>query len=137
MSTIETQVKIKVKTTIHQQGGKESMELIVFGRFVQKDGASFLKYEEVLEEGTVRTIVKAAPGEALILRGGAVKMRLPFRLHKKLRGSYEMPFGVFETMTLARRIEHSEGLIDILYDFTMQGSPAGTYHVEISYEEER
>ncbi|MEH7415924.1 DUF1934 domain-containing protein [Neobacillus drentensis] len=136
LSATEIPMKINVKTTIHQQEGSETIELKVFGRYFEKDGAAFLKYEEVLEEGTVRTIVKVTPDEALILRGGAVKMRLPFKLHKKLRGSYEMPFGVFETMTLTRRLEHTKGLIDILYDFTMQGSPAGTYHLEITFQED-
>ncbi|MFK9091593.1 DUF1934 domain-containing protein [Bacillus salipaludis] len=134
MANTEMPVKIKVKTTIDQQ---ETMELTVFGRYFQKGGAAFLKYEEVLEEGTVRTIVKVAPEEALILRGGAVKMRLPFRLHKIQQGSYEMPFGTFETLTMAKRIEHSDGLIDILYDFTMQGSPTGTYHLEITFQEDQ
>ncbi|MGG3469435.1 DUF1934 domain-containing protein [Neobacillus pocheonensis] len=134
MDNTEIPVKIKVKTTIDRQ---ESFELITFGRYFQKGEASFLKYEEVQEEGTVRTIVKLAGNEALILRGGAVKMRLPFELNRVLRGSYEMPFGVFETMTLAKRIEHTEGRIDILYDFTLQGEPAGTYHLEITFQEER
>lgn len=137
LSTMEIPMKINVKTTIQQHDSRETIELAVFGRYMQKDGATFLKYEEALEEGTVRTIVKVGLEEALILRGGAVKMRLPFRSHKKLRGSIEMPFGVFETTTFARRIEHSEGLIDILYDFTMQGAPSGTYHLEISFEEDR
>ncbi|MFZ7946499.1 DUF1934 domain-containing protein [Neobacillus sp. 19] len=134
MPNHEIPVKIKVKTTIDEE---ETFELMVFGRYYQKDQASFLQYEEAHEEGTVRTIVKVAQDEALILRGGAVKMRLPFQLHKKMRGSYEMPFGTFETLTMAKRIEHSEGLIDILYDFTMQGSPAGTYHLEISFQEDK
>jgi uncharacterized beta-barrel protein YwiB (DUF1934 family) len=137
LSTIEIPMKINVKTTIHQQGGKEVHELAVFGRYLEKDGASFLKYEEVQDEGNIRTIVKVAGDEALILRGGAVKMRLPFRLHKKQQGSYEMPFGTFETITLAKRIAHSEGLIDILYDFSMQGSHAGTYHLEITFQEDK
>ncbi|WHY77493.1 DUF1934 domain-containing protein [Neobacillus sp. WH10] len=134
MANHEIPVKIKVKTTIDEQ---ETFELTVFGRYYQKEAASFLQYEEVLEEGSVRTIVKVAEDEALILRGGAVKMRLPFRLHKKMRGSYEMPFGTFETLTMAKKIEHSDGLIDILYDFTMQGSPGGTYHLEITFQEEQ
>jgi uncharacterized beta-barrel protein YwiB (DUF1934 family) len=129
----EIPMKIKVKTTIDEQ---ETFELTVFGRYYQKENASYLQYEEVLEEGTVRTIVKMAPDSALILRGGAVKMRLPFQLNVKQRGSYELPFGVFETMTLAKRIVHSEGLIDILYDFSMQGSPGGTYHLEITFQED-
>lgn len=133
MANQERPVKINVKTTIDEQ---ETFELTVFGRYYQKGNASFLQYEEVLEEGTVRTIVKMAPEEALILRSGAVKMRLPFRLHLKMRGSYELPFGVFETMTLARSIKHTEGSFDILYDFTMQGSPGGTYHLEITFQED-
>jgi uncharacterized beta-barrel protein YwiB (DUF1934 family) len=133
LSNAEIPVKIIVKTTIDQQ---ETFELTVFGRYYKKENASFLRYEEVLEEGIVRTIVKVAAEEALILRGGAVKMRLPFRLHEQLRGSYEMPFGVFETTTLARKIEHTEGHIDILYDFAMPGSGGGTYHLEITFQEE-
>jgi uncharacterized beta-barrel protein YwiB (DUF1934 family) len=127
-------VKIKVKTTIDQQ---DSFELTVFGRYYKKNSAAFLQYEEVTEEGSVRTIVKVAADEALILRSGAVKMRLPFRLGKKVSGSYEMPFGRFETTTAAKRIEHSDGAIDILYDFSMQGSQAGTYHLEITFQEDR
>lgn len=134
MADTEIPVKIRVKTTIDRQ---ESFELLTFGRYFQKDGAAFLKYEEVQEEGTVRTIVKVAGSGALILRGGAVKMRLPFELDRKLRGSYELPFGVFETTTVAKRIEHTEGRIDILYDFAMSGEHAGTYHLEITFEEER
>lgn len=134
MLNTEIPVKINVKTTIDEQ---ETFELVVFGRAYHKGDAFFLRYEEVLEEGTVRTIVKVANEEALILRSGAVKMRLPFRLNKILRGSYEMPFGTFETSTMARRIEHIEGLIDIVYDFTMQGTPAGTYHLEITFQEDK
>lgn len=134
MDNTEIPVKIKVKTTIDQQ---ESMELQVLGRYLEKGAASFLKYEEVQEEGTVRTIVKVSANEALILRGGAVKMRLPFEVNRVLRGSYEMPFGVFETLTLAKRIEHTEGRMEILYDFAMQGEHAGTYHLEITFQEER
>lgn len=140
LSIHEIPMKIKVKTTIEQDGDKETFELMVLGRYLEKDGTSFLKYEEVQEEGNVRTIVKVAGKEALILRGGAVKMRLPFELNRLLRGSYEMPFGVFETLTMTKRLEHSfengRGLIDILYDFRMQGSPGGTYRLEITFEED-
>lgn len=134
MANNETPVKITVTTTINQQ---ETLELVVFGNAYQKGEAFFLQYEEVLEEGTVRTIVKVARNEALILRGGAVKMRLPFHLQKEMRGSYEMPFGVFETTTLAKKIERTEGLIDIHYDFSLDGAPAGTYQMEIRFQEDR
>lgn len=136
-------VKIQVKTTIFQYNSKEMIESTARGRFFQKDKASYLQYEEAGEEGSTRTVVKVSEAEALILRSGAVKMRLPFMLHKKMRGSYEMSLGRFDTATVAKRIEHTyhaesgEGLIDILYDFSMQGAPrAGTYHLEITFQEE-
>ncbi|WP_169809859.1 DUF1934 domain-containing protein [Neobacillus mesonae] len=142
LATKEIPVKVTVKTTIDET---DPMELIVFGRYFQKENASYLQYEEVLEEvGTVRTIVKVSEGEMLILRSGAIKMRLPFQLQQKLTGSYEMPFGVFETATLARKMEfvpsqeqehgHAAGQIEIVYDFEMQGSHAGTYHLQIHFQ---
>lgn len=135
MSIPELPVIIKVKTTIDQQ---DTFELTVFGRYYKKRNASFLRYEEVMEEGSVRTIVKvSAADEALILRSGAVKMRLPFRLDQTVIGSYEMPFGRFEATTTAKRMEFGDGLIDILYDFTLQGARSGTYHLEISYQEDK
>jgi uncharacterized beta-barrel protein YwiB (DUF1934 family) len=126
-------VKINVKTTINND---ETFEHVVFGQYYQKSGSNFLQYEEAVEEGTVRTIVKVNEEEALILRSGAVKMRLPLQLHKTLKGSYEMPFGRFETTTMTRRMAHNENSLDILYDFTLQGSLAGTYHLEITFQED-
>lgn len=137
MTKAEIPVIISVKTTIDEA---EPMELIVLGRFYQKETASYLQYEEVLEEvGTVRTIVKASTEEMLILRSGAIKMRLPFRLQEKLKGSYEMSMGIFETATLARKMEYTDdekgsGKIDVIYDFEMQGSPAGIFHLEIHFQ---
>lgn len=136
MSIPEIPVKVTVKTTIHQSGSKETIELVVFGRYYKKEQASFLQYVEETEEGSIRTIVKMAADEALILRSGAIKMRMPFRLHKKMFGSYEMPFGRFETTATAKSIELGQGFFNILYDFSMQGNPAGTYHLEITFQEE-
>jgi uncharacterized beta-barrel protein YwiB (DUF1934 family) len=137
LSIPQLPVKINVKTTIDHE---ETFELVLFGQYYKKENASYLQYEEVMEEGSVRTIVKMTPGEGLILRSGAVKMRLPFQVNRKMNGSYEMPFGRFETTTKTKKIEHSfdngQGRIDILYDFTMQGSPAGTYHLEITFQED-
>jgi uncharacterized beta-barrel protein YwiB (DUF1934 family) len=137
LSVPEIPVKINVKTTIDRQ---ETFELHVFGRYSQKGNADFLQYEEVMEEGNVRTIVKMAAEEALILRGGAVKMRLPFELNRKLNGSYELPFGQFAIVTKAKKMNYShengKGRFEIVYDFLMEGSSQGTYHLEIVFQEE-
>lgn len=136
-------VKIKVKTTIFHEDGCEVLEAEAQGSFYQKKNASFLQYEEMGEAGRIRTIVKTSGNEALILRSGAVNMRLPFAIGRKLSGSYELPFGKFAVASLAKRIESSyfaesgKGYIDILYDFSMkEADSAGTYHLEITFQEE-
>ncbi|MDR7078647.1 uncharacterized beta-barrel protein YwiB (DUF1934 family) [Neobacillus niacini] len=138
MSIPELPVKINVKTTIDQD---ETFELMVFGTYFEKGNAAYLRYEEAMEEGSVRTIVKMAADEALILRGGAVKMRLPFEVNRKLNGSYEMPFGQFATETMAKRIDYSyengKGHFSVLYDFSMEGAPTNTYELEIAFQEEK
>lgn len=138
LSIPEVPVKINVKTTIDHD---ETFELMVFGTYFEKGNAAYLRYEEAVEEGSVRTIVKMAHNDALILRGGAIKMRLPFELNRKLNGSYEMPFGQFATVTKAKRIdfsyENGKGHFEVLYDFSMEGVEASTYQLEIAFQEEK
>ncbi|MEH7248451.1 DUF1934 domain-containing protein [Neobacillus niacini] len=137
MSIPELPVKINVKTTIDQD---ETFELLVFGTYFEKGNAAYLRYEEAMEEGSVRTIVKMAADDALILRGGAIKMRLPFELNRKMNGSYEMPFGQFATEIMAKRIDYSyengKGSFCVVYDFSMEGAPSNTYQLEIEFQEE-
>jgi uncharacterized beta-barrel protein YwiB (DUF1934 family) len=134
-------VKVNVKTTIFQDGHEEIIEGTAQGDFIQKATSSYLQYDEISDQGGIRTIVKMAGDEALILRTGAVKMKLPFKLNQEMSGSYEMPFGKFETMTVAKNIDlcydNNKGKIDLRYDFSMQGAPSvGTYHLEITFQEE-
>jgi uncharacterized beta-barrel protein YwiB (DUF1934 family) len=138
LSIPEVPVKINVKTTIDHD---ETFELMVFGTYFEKGNSAYLRYEEAVEEGSVRTIVKMAQNNALILRGGAIKMRLPFELNRKLNGSYEMPFGQFATVTKAKRIDYSyengKGHFGVVYDFSMEGAQASTYQLEIAFQEEK
>ncbi|EIJ80269.1 hypothetical protein PB1_07907 [Bacillus methanolicus PB1] len=129
-------VKIKIKTEIHQDGNKETFEFITFGRYYQKGESSFLQYEEVLEDGRINTTVKISGQEVLILRSGAVKMRMRFQEQKTLAGTYETPYGVLQTSASTKRIYKNTGFLEIVYDLQMQGQDAGTYHMTIRYEEE-
>lgn len=130
-------VKIKVNTTIWNNGEKETFELTTFGRYYEKSNSVFLRYDEVMEEGTVKSIVKVSENETLILRSGAINMRMVFEMNKKHVGRYETPFGTMGISTRTKRLSHSlepqAGAIDILYELHMQGALAGTYHMEITY----
>ena len=135
-------VKIKGKTEIHDGSSKDTFEFTAFGRYYIKGNARFLQYNEEMEEGIVKTIIKMTDQDGLILRSGAVKMRLPFKLNSELRGSYDTPYGVFELITLTKTLTHqldeqtSMGSIELLYDLNMQGAYAGTYHLSITFKEE-
>lgn len=133
--------KIKVKTMIWNNGEEETFELTTFGRYYEKGDSSYLQYEELLEEDTVKSIVKVSEDEVLILRSGAVNMRMVFSAGDKHTGRYETSYGVMgvETITkkLAHKLEEHRGSIDVLYELHMQGALAGTYQLEISFEEEK
>lgn len=135
-------VKINVKTVVQQDNEQQAYELTVFGRYQKTESASFLRYEEVLEEGTVTTTVKITAEGALILRSGAVKMRMTFRKNQTMPGSYQSPYGTMQAEAITKQLEHSfhlhtnEGNLNLLYDLNIQGTKAGTYHLKISYKEE-
>ena len=133
-SAQQVPVKIHVKTNIYNGKNKESIEWIGFGQYLEKEASSYIKYEEIIEEGTIKTVVNISEREGLILRSGAVKMRLPFL----------SPYGVFQLLTETKRLEleldqkqKNTGTLDILYDLKMQGANNGTYHMSITFKEEQ
>ncbi|PLR79784.1 DUF1934 domain-containing protein [Bacillus canaveralius] len=135
-------VKINVKTIIQQDNDQETYELTTFGKHFHKDNDTYLQYEEAMEEGQIKTIVKIAGSDALILRSGAIKMRLALSRGQKRAGSYETPYGTFRTSATVKRLEHivkdqaCSGSLELLYDFFMENDKAGTYQMTITYEEE-
>jgi uncharacterized beta-barrel protein YwiB (DUF1934 family) len=144
--TVETRqmipVKIHLKTTINHGDEDEAYELMLFGEYYQKEQSAFLKYEEVLQEGTIQTIVKVKEREALILRSGSIKMRLNFHLEDEKEGSYEGEYGTLllttKTKSLENRKMESErlsGQFILKYDLKMQGSTVGTYEMVLDYME--
>ncbi len=140
----QIQVKITVKTAIHDGKRKETFELITFGKYYKKENARYLQYDEVLEENMppVKTTIKISAEDGLIMRSGAVKMRLPFKMNKRLRGQYTTPYGELDITTLTKRLHHQydehtkAGSIEVLYDLSMQGTYTGTYHLEVNFNQE-
>lgn len=133
-------VKIHLKTTITQDRENEKYELMLLGEYYQKGDAAFLKYNEELEEGTVHTIIKMSEESAVILRSGALKMRLGFHKDVEKNGSYESPYGTFLLSTKTKKIEHknignNEGQFLLTYDLMMQGASSGKYEMLITYKE--
>lgn len=139
MTDEQMPVKIKVKTDVEHEGENETFELSLFGRLFKKNGSTFLKYDEVQDEGVVHTIVKLAEESALILRSGALKMRMIFEQGEQLNGSYESQYGTLLITTDTINFTHEindigTGQALLTYKLLMQGDPVGTYMMNIYYE---
>lgn len=138
----EIPVKIHLVTKIRLEDEEETYELVVFGHYYKKNNKIYLTYEEVQEEGTVRSVVKVDGNEATIFRKGVIDMRLKFRLNEQKSGSHMSEFGSLLLSTNTRGIFHKEstekceGTVKLQYDLFMQGAHAGEYDMEINYKEE-
>ncbi len=137
-----TPVKVHLKTKITIGEESDSFELVSFGRYYEKGDAVFLKYDEVQEEGTTHTIVKVTDSQALILRSGAIKMRMAFNESEEQNGSYESQLGTLLLTTKTKQLSHTqdesklEGDFNLSYELKMQDSPVGDYVMSIHYKEE-
>ena len=135
------QVKVRLKTTIQQPHEEpETYELWASGLLYNKGSNYYLKYEEIQEEQTIKTTVKMGESEALVLRSGGVKMRLPFLIDMEQIGSYESEYGslMIHTKTHQMTFEKNEqdGHFIVQYDFIVSGQPVGEYTLEFHYTEE-
>ncbi len=135
-------VKINVKTAISNGNDRDTFELVTFGRYYIKGQSAYLQYEEVLEEGTVLSTVKIAADRITILRKGPVQMKMVFQKDKELGAHYKTPFGIIDMAAFTKELAHfyreqeKKGSVRIQYDLKMQGSLAGTYDLQLLFEEE-
>lgn len=132
-------VKITLHNEIKRDDEIEQYELTVFGKYYKRGNNEFLKYEEAQEEGTVKTILKWNPEFALVMRSGAVSMRLEHRENKTTHGSYQHPYGTLSieayTSEIQSRVEEHTHTVQLQYDLSMQQSFIGTYKMTFTFEE--
>lgn len=127
--------QIRVRVSVTTVVNEETFELKTTGHFYKKGSSGYLQYEENMPEGAIQTTVKLKNEEVLILRKGAVDMRLHFLLNKKTPGTYKTDHGVLMTEADTKEMEIEDGRVEVLYNLAIQGSHAGTYTMNIQYEE--
>ncbi|KIL52718.1 DUF1934 domain-containing protein [Jeotgalibacillus campisalis] len=136
-----TPVSIDLTTVITQtDGSKEELTLTSAGEWMTKNNIDYLKYEESQEAGTVRTIVKMEEDQGVILRSGALKMRLAFRTGEAMVSTYESEYGTLSLVTETKRYVHqatgrNSGRFHVNYNLEMAGSSVGNYEMTINYRE--
>lgn len=135
-----SQVNIKLISTIRPiDGESESYEMLLTGQLLEKAGSMYLKYEEVQEDKTIRTTMKLGNEQALIMRVGAVKMRLPLNIIEQQTGHYESEFGsmplVIDTKEMTYTKQAISGDFHVQYDLLMGGQSVGNYTLDITFTE--
>lgn len=136
----KSQVNIKLISTIRPiDGESETLEMWLDGQLINKADSLYLKYEEVQDEKTIRTTMKLDKERALIMRAGAVKMRLPLNIFEQQIGHYESEFGSMPLVTQTKNMlftrHEMRGDFHVQYDLLMGGQNVGNYTVDITFTE--
>lgn len=131
-------VKIKLTTTIkHSEEESETFELWVEGFLQEKKDQQYLSYVEVQDSGEVRTVVRMGEKEGLVLRGGAINMRLPFAVRELRMGSYDGGFGSLpiSVKTQSMQFKPEAGKYTVNYELFTNDQSIGEYKLQFTYTE--
>lgn len=133
-------VQIRLHSSIQHPGQeKETHHIEALGRYVEKLGSSYLQYEEEQYGQKIQSTVKLGNDDALIMRSGAIKMRLPFSVDEDRQGEYRNNHVAFKlqvkTKTLRFIEEEMSGKFAVAYELYAEGSLLGTYELTITYAE--
>ncbi|MGE7842381.1 DUF1934 domain-containing protein [Lysinibacillus sp. NPDC093712] len=136
----KSQVNIKLISTIRPiDGESETLEMWLNGQLINKADSLYLKYEEMQDEKTIRTTMKLDKERALIMRAGAVKMRLPLNIFEQQIGQYESEFGSMPLVTQTKNMlftrHEMRGDFHVQYDLLMGGQNVGNYTLDITFTE--
>lgn len=132
-------VSLKLVTEIRDQSRKENMVQETEGFLYAKNNATFLSYNEEIENaGEVQTVVKIQDEKVLIIRTGAVTMKQTFTKGKETEGTYQSPYGKMSMVTKTENIRTSfknihNGKLFLTYLLEMQGNQLGRYRMTFSF----
>ncbi len=136
-------VNINFSSEIHDGDEKVDFSFQTIGQYYIKESKHYLLFEEKNEQqGKVSTTVRWSDEEAWIKRSGSVNMRIPFQLHQKTSGIYELPEMKLEVTAQTDKLAHSwnekirAGLFQLKYTLSTQGESMGTYLLQIQFKEE-
>ena len=129
-------VDIQLHSSIRHPGqDQETHELSLTGQLIEKKGKSYLKYEEQQSGNRILTTIKMGAEDALILRSGAVTMRLPFIINGERPCTYGSGPATFDLLVKTTRLDFREEArqFHVAYELHADESLLGTYELTITY----
>ena len=132
-------VMIRIKGLQYAEGQEsDTTELMLPGQFFERDGLSFVKYDEIVEDDgeTIRNLLKFSDTKLTVIRHGAVESSMSFEKGKKLRSLYRTPFGDLEVGTLVSRfliLRTEENIrLEVDYALEMNGAHAAENRIAVT-----
>ena len=118
---------------------KDTVEFKEDGTFFEKDGKTYLKYNETNEAGTVSVTLKLEENKATILRFGTENTQMIIEKGKSGENIYETNEGTFSLNVVAKTVDINikEGKINLCYDVELNGSHLSKNEINITFLEKK
>ena len=136
MEGTTTAVNIHMISRISREGNQVEQTATEFqGELIKKGTSYYLSYqEEDPELGKTQHILKLGIDQGVIIRRGAVSMRLPFILGEETSGEYQSPYGPFSMRIMTDLFNFNwsgrSGVIHLRYNLELQGETVGRFSLE-------
>ncbi|MDN4606047.1 DUF1934 domain-containing protein [Sporosarcina highlanderae] len=129
-------VDVLLQSSIRHDGQTtDNHELTASGVLIEKAGKTYLQFEEKLNGQQVRTTVKLDEPDALIMRTGAVQMRLPFTACEIRPGTYGAGPATFDLLVKTTKLEVTENRFTAHYELHTEDALLGIHEMTIYYTE--
>ena len=121
-------------------GDDDSVEMINAGKYYNRNGKHYIKYQESLEDGIVcDNMIKISKNEVEFIRKGIMNTHMVFTMGNKNMNYYETPFGSMtmgiDTSNLEVAETENKIDVDIYYALDMNCQHISDCHVNIWVEE--
>lgn len=139
---MQKNVLVKVKGTQFQEDTSEVTELITTGSCYEKNGKTYILYEEVSDESmkTTKNTIKLYDNKAELIRRGESSVNIIFENGRKWDSYYVTPVGslkmTFHTKSISIEMD-AEGSISVIikYEILADYSTIADYLMEITVTE--
>lgn len=134
------EVLVKVKGIQGSLVEDDTIEMITTGLFFEKNGKTYIKYEDASldEDQITSTTIKIGDDQVSILRYGATNTQMIFEKDKEHFTPYETPFGLFEIVLRTTEIQFDKEIdkmtLNVAYNIEINhgGASESQFVVEIT-----
>lgn len=149
MATTENKgipIQIKMRTTISQENQTEEFPFDIEGKFFQKNGQTYIRYQEVVDQEKqteIQVTLKVTDtGEIHLLRAGETRTKLTFEKESTHLTHYQTPYGnvplsIYTQQLFCEIKEEVTGQIEVHYQLQANGEVLGNYQLFLEFEKEK